>query len=79
MLRCSVTGLFIIKRNMLTSDVHFMNAIIHRLESGSHSPLCGPHDYIKHVCYSLVRDAGWEETGALYGANMAGRIDSYSC
>lgn len=40
----------------------FMNAILHRLESGSHSP-SGPCDYIKHVCYSLaLREVGWEET-----------------
>lgn len=34
-------GLFIIEGKVLTSDVHFMNAIIHRLESGSHSHSVG--------------------------------------
>lgn len=35
------SGSVFIEGKVLTSDVHFMNAIIHRLESGSHSPSVG--------------------------------------
>lgn len=33
--------MFVVTGKVQTSDVHFMNAIIHRLESGSHSSSVG--------------------------------------